>query len=108
MARLRLGTRGSTLALTQSGLVKASLEAKGHEVSLEVIQTTGDREQTSPLSRIGGKGLFTRELDVALLEGRIDFAVHSLKDLPTDFEQGLTLAAVPEREDSRDVLVGPA
>ncbi len=107
MPQLRLGTRGSTLALTQSGLVKSALGALGHEVTLVVIQTTGDREQTSPLSKIGGKGLFTRELDVALLEGRIDFAVHSLKDLPTELEAGIALAAVPEREDPRDVLVGP-
>ena len=107
MPQLRLGTRGSTLALTQSGLVKSALEAMGHQVTMEVIQTTGDREQTTALSKIGGKGLFTRELDVALLEGRIDFAVHSLKDLPTEFEVGIALAAVPEREDPRDVLVGP-
>lgn len=107
MAHLRLGTRGSALALTQSGHVQAALEARGHTVTLEVIQTTGDRDQATALSRIGGKGLFTKELDVALLEGRIDFAVHSLKDLPTSAEPGLALAAVPEREDPRDVLIAP-
>lgn len=106
--RLVLGTRGSALALTQSALVREALAARGHSVSVEVIQTTGDRDQATALSRIGGKGLFTRELDLALLEGRIDFAVHSLKDLPTDPEPGLALASVPEREDSRDVLIGPA
>lgn len=104
---LVLGTRGSTLALTQSGLVKQALEDLGHQVRVEIIQTTGDRDQVSALSRIGGKGLFTKELDLALLEGRIDFAVHSLKDLPTELEAGIALAAVPEREDPRDVLIGP-
>ena len=104
---LVLGTRGSPLALAQSGMVKADLEATGLSVRMEVIRTTGDRDQHSPLSRIAGKGLFTRELDVALLEGRIDLAVHSLKDLPTELEKGLALAAVPEREDPRDVMVGP-
>lgn len=104
---LRLGTRGSLLALTQSRTVKSALESRGRTVVLEVIQTTGDREQGSPLSQIGGKGLFTRELDLALLDGRVDFAVHSLKDLPTEPEPGLSLAAVPEREDARDVLIGP-
>jgi len=104
---LMLGTRGSPLALTQSAMVRDALERAGYSVQVEVIQTTGDRDQATALSRIGGKGLFTRELDVALLEGRIDFAVHSLKDLPTDPEPGLALAAVPEREDPRDVLIGP-
>ena len=104
---LVLGTRGSTLALAQSGMVKADLEAMGLSVRVEVIRTTGDSDQHSPLFRIGGKGLFTRELDLALLEGRIDLAVHSLKDLPTELEHGLALPAVPEREDPRDVLVGP-
>lgn len=107
MTTLRLGSRGSALALAQSGMVKRALEERGHTVHLEVIQTTGDRDQTTALSRIGGKGLFTKELDVALLEGRIDFAVHSLKDLPTDLEPGVALASVPEREDPRDVLIGP-
>ena len=95
------------MALAQSGMVKADLEATGPSVRMEVIRTTGDRDQDSPLSGIGGKGLFTRELDLALLEGRIDLAVHSLKDLPTDLEHGLALAAVPKREDPRDVMVGP-
>ena len=104
---LVLGTRGSPLALAQSRMVKADLEATGPSVRVEVIRTTGDRDQDSPLSGIGGKGLFTRELDLALLEGRIDLAVHSLKDLPTDLEHGLALAAVPKREDPRDVMVGP-
>ena len=108
MSTLRLGTRGSPLALTQSALVREALEARGFGVEVEVIQTTGDRDRSTALSRIGGKGLFTKELDVALLEERIDFAVNSLKDLPTEAEPGLGLAAVPEREDPRDVLIGPA
>ncbi|MGD2070320.1 MAG: hydroxymethylbilane synthase [Gemmatimonadota bacterium] len=108
MTPLRLGTRGSTLALTQSRQVaRAVEEASGILVELEVITTRGDREQSRPLPEIGGKGLFTAELDRALLEGDVDFAVHSLKDLPTDQPTELTLACVPEREDPRDVLVGP-
>ena len=107
MSALRLGTRGSPLALTQSALVREALGARGLEVEVEVIQTTGDRDRSTALSRIGGKGLFTKEIDLALLEERIDFAVHSLKDLPTEGEPGLALAVVPEREDPRDVLIGP-
>lgn len=76
-------------------------------MELEIIRTTGDRIQERPLRAIGGKGLFTRELDQALLEGTIDLAVHSLKDLPTEGTPGLVVAAIPEREDPRDVLVGP-
>jgi hydroxymethylbilane synthase len=76
-------------------------------VPLEVIHTSGDRERDRPLPEIGGKGLFTRELDRALLDGEIDLAVHSLKDLPTAMEPGLEVACVPRREDPRDVLVGP-
>lgn len=105
---LRLGTRGSTLALTQSrGVAKSLEEGRGRRVELEIIQTTGDRHQDRPLPEIGGKGLFTMELDRALLEGDIDLAVHSLKDLPTRLEPGLAVACVPEREDPRDALVGP-
>lgn len=105
---LRLGTRGSLLALTQSRGVAAALEARSDvRVEVEVIRTTGDRERERPLPEIGGKGLFTRELDHALLDGDIDLAVHSLKDLPTDMEPGLVVACVPEREDPRDALVGP-
>jgi hydroxymethylbilane synthase len=106
--QLRLGTRGSPLALTQSRWVAARLEAGGdYSVELVTIRTSGDILRESPLSQIGGKGVFTRELDIALLDGEIDLAVHSLKDLPTEFPEGLALGAVPEREDVRDVLVGP-
>ncbi len=105
---LRLGTRGSLLATTQSGWVADRIrEATGRPVELVEIRTVGDEDQERPLSEIGGQGLFTRELDRALLAGDVDLAVHSLKDLPTAFAEGLTLAAVPEREDARDVLIGP-
>jgi len=105
---LRLGTRGSPLALTQSQWVADRItESTGRVVELVPIRTTGDIQQSGPLSLIGGKGLFTRELDQALLQGGIDLAVHSLKDLPTDFPDGLSLGAVPQREDVRDVLIGP-
>ena len=106
---VRLGTRGSKLALTQSRSVAEAIQrAHGVFVELEVIQTRGDQLQDRPLPEIGGKGLFTEALDRALIEGRIDLAVHSLKDLPTTTEPGLRLSCVPEREDPRDVLVGPA
>ncbi len=105
--RIRLGTRGSTLALAQSRWVEARLGELGVEVEVEVIRTTGDRIWDRPLPEIGGKGLFTKELDQALLDERIDLAVHSLKDLPTEGEEGLVTAAIPVREDPRDVLIGP-
>ncbi len=105
---LRLGTRGSLLARTQSNRVKDAIEsASDVRVELQVVETTGDRYDDRPLPEIGAKGLFTRELDRALLDGDLDLAVHSLKDLPTDLPAGLSLAAIPERVDPRDVLVGP-
>ncbi|HJN77012.1 MAG TPA: hydroxymethylbilane synthase [Myxococcota bacterium] len=107
MKRLVLGTRGSKLALAQSRLVAGWLEqAHGIEVQLEVISTRGDRVQDRPLPEVGGKGLFTLELEQALRSGSIHLAVHSLKDLPTEDSDGLVIAAVPAREDPRDVLVG--
>ena len=109
MSELVLGTRGSLLATTQSrGVARALTEQAGAEVELQIIRTRGDEIQDRPLPEIGGKGLFTAELDRALLDGRIHLAVHSLKDLPTDAPPGLTIACIPEREDPRDVLVGPA
>lgn len=109
MRVLRLGTRGSALALTQSRSVADAIErGTGIPVELRVLTTRGDRVLDRPLPEIGGKGVFTEELDRALLDGRVDLAVHSLKDLPTESVDGLTLACIPEREDSRDVLVGPA
>ncbi len=105
-APLRVGTRGSALALWQTEQVRARLNATGRaSVRLE-IRTTGDLVQQVPLSRIGSRAIFTRQIDDALLEGRIDLAVHSLKDLPTTLPEGLVLAAVAERDDPRDALIG--
>lgn len=103
--RLLLGTRGSRLARTQSGHVADLLRARGHDVELEIIQTRGDVEQGRPVPELGGKGLFTAELEAALLSQRVHLAVHSLKDLPTEDAAGLVVAAVPPREDARDALV---
>lgn len=107
MARgvLVLGTRGSALALRQARLVKRSLEKVGYQVDLQEISTAGDRNLDVPISQIGDTGIFTKELDLALLDGRIQLAVHSLKDLPTRLPDGIRLAAVPEREDPRDAFV---
>jgi hydroxymethylbilane synthase len=104
--RLRLGTRRSPLALAQSGMVARSLEAAhpGLEVELVPIVTTGD-VVTGDLARFGGKGLFTQELESGLLDGSLDLAVHSLKDLPVTLPDGLLVAAYPERADPRDALV---
>lgn len=103
---LRLGTRGSALALTQSRWVADQLTAAGWPVILEIIRTTGDRITDRLFTPGDGKGVFVAELEQALLNGSIDFAVHSLKDLPGEMADGLVLAAVPAREDPRDVLVG--
>ncbi len=101
--KLRLGARGSQLSLAQARLVTQSLEGRA-EVELVVVKTTGDRLSAAG-SPIEWKGDFTRELDEALLDGRIDFAVHSMKDVPTQVPEGLVLAAVPLREDPSDVLI---
>jgi hydroxymethylbilane synthase len=104
--RLRIGTRGSPLALTQSRWVAERLERRaGVDVEIVIVRTSGDVLQDHPLAEIGGQGIFTKELDAAVLEGRVDLAVHSLKDLPTEIAPGLAVGAVPEREDSRDVLI---
>ena len=106
---LRLGTRGSVLARTQSGIVADAItEATGLAVELVIIKTTGDRVTDRPLQQVGGKGLFTKEIEDALLAGEVDFAVHSMKDMPTDNPPGLVIACVPERVDPRDALVGAA
>ena len=108
MTVLKLGTRGSLLALTQSKWVAAELAANGGpEIELEVIRTVGDERLDQPLHEISGMGLFTRELDEALLDDRVQLAVHSLKDLPTELPEGLCIAATPLRVDPRDVVVGP-
>ncbi len=102
--RIRLGTRGSQLAMTQSQWVQAQLEARGVSVELVMIRTEGDVSAQS-LAQIGGQGVFTKRLQTALLEREIDLAVHSLKDLPTKAEDGLQIVAVPLREDRADALV---
>ncbi len=102
---LRIGTRGSALARWQAEWVAARLRDAGVEVSLAPISTQGDRQQTGPVETIGGQGVFTKELQRALLDDQIDLAVHSLKDLPTDAVPGLALAAVPERAPCGDVLI---
>jgi len=106
--RVVIGSRGSKLALAQAqwALATLSLAQPALDIQIEVIKTTGD-VKTEPLSIIGGKGVFTKELEEALLDRRIDLAVHSLKDLPTIVPEGLALAAVSEREDPRDALVLP-
>ena len=103
---LRVGTRGSALALWQTERVRRSLSDVGHATERVEIRTTGDMVQHVPLARIGTVALFTRQIDEALLAGRIDLGVHSLKDLPTVLPDGIVLAAVSEREDPSDALVG--
>jgi hydroxymethylbilane synthase len=105
---LTIGSRGSQLALWQAHWVQGRLEALGEECRIEIIKTTGDKITDVALSQFGTKGLFTKEIEEALLAGAIDLAVHSLKDMPTELPAGLTLAAIPQREDPRDALVGRA
>ena len=108
-ALLRIGTRGSPLALVQARTVRArlagALGAQEDEIELTVIRTSGDTIQDRPLAEAGGKGLFTKEIEEALLAGRVDLAVHSAKDMPTFSQPGLMLAACLEREDARDVFI---
>src|SRR5262245_22530303 len=103
--KLRLGTRGSPLARWQADWVASQLSAAGVEVQLVPIATQGDRQDWGPIGAIGTQGVFTKEIQRALLDRQIDLAVHSLKDLPTELVPGLYLAAVPERESPGDVLV---
>src|SRR5271169_4093057 len=105
---INIGSRGSQLALWQAHWIQARLQELGHESRVEIIKTTGDKITDVALSQVGSKGLFTKEIEEALLTGTIDVAVHSLKDMPTDLPAGLTLAAIPEREDPRDALIGRA
>ena len=102
---VRIGTRASELALRQARLVEDALLARGIRSELVTFKTIGDKKLDQPLSEIGAKGLFTHELEVALAKGKIDCAVHSLKDLPTDLPDGLEVVALLEREDPRDALV---
>jgi hydroxymethylbilane synthase len=103
---LTIGSRGSQLALWQARWIQTRLEGFGVECRIEIIHTTGDKITDVALSKVGTKGLFTKEIEEALLNRSIDLAVHSLKDMPTDLPVGLTLAAIPEREDPRDAIVG--
>ena len=103
---LVIASRGSQLALWQARWVGGRLASMGHECRIQIIKTTGDKITDVPLAKVGTKGLFTKEIEEALLDASADLAVHSLKDLPTELPEGLVLAAVPVREDPRDALGG--
>ncbi|HEY6352837.1 MAG TPA: hydroxymethylbilane synthase [Candidatus Angelobacter sp.] len=105
MGRLRIGSRGSQLALWQANYVAGLLRAQGDTVDLEVIKTTGDKITDVALSKVGAKGMFTKEIEDALAAGQVDLAVHSLKDVPTELQPQFELAAVMKREDPRDAFV---
>ena len=102
---LRIGSRGSQLALWQANHIASLLRGRGHSVEIEIIKTTGDRLQEVTFAQVGSKGMFTKEIEEALAEGRVHLAVHSLKDLPTELPEPFALAATPPRVDPRDVLV---
>src|SRR5215813_13258338 len=110
---IRIGTRGSPLALVQARMVRDALAAAhpdlrgADDIQILPIKTTGDAVQDRKLMEIGGKGLFTKEIEEALLDGRVDLADHSMKDMPTWLPDGLVIAAMLEREDPRDVLISP-
>jgi hydroxymethylbilane synthase len=109
MTKLRIGSRGSQLALWQANHIAALLRSRGHTVEIEIIHTTGDKITDVPLAMVGtkgglGKGIFTKEIEETLAAGRVDLAVHSLKDLPTELPPGFEIAAVTEREDPRDAF----
>jgi hydroxymethylbilane synthase len=103
--KLRMGSRGSQLALWQANHIAGLLRVQGHDVEIEIIKTTGDRLQEVTFAQVGSKGMFTKEIEEALAEGRVDLAVHSLKDLPTELPELFALAATPVRVDPRDVFV---
>jgi hydroxymethylbilane synthase len=104
MARLRIGSRGSQLALWQAHHISDLLRARGHTVELEIIKTTGDKITDVALAKVGTKGMFTKEIEEALIANRIDLAVHSLKDLPTELAADFEIAAITTRENARDVF----
>jgi len=109
MSKLRIGSRGSQLALWQANHISALLRARGHDIEIEIIHTTGDKITEVPLAMVGtkgglGKGIFTKEIEEALAAGRVDLAVHSLKDLPTELAPGFEIAAITRREDARDAF----
>ena len=103
---IRVGSRGSRLALTQAELASARLRGPGLEIALVPITTAGDRDRTRPFGEIGARGVFVKELEEALLDGRIDVAVHSAKDMTSTDTEGLAVGAYLEREDPRDALCG--
>lgn len=107
---VKLGTRGSKLALWQANHIKDRIEKKDRQVSVELvkIKTTGDKILDVPLAKVGGKALFVKEIEEALLDATVDLAVHSMKDVPTVIPQGLKIAVSTEREDPRDALVSPS
>ena len=105
MKQIVIGSRGSQLALWQAEHIAAALRALGHSVAIEVIRTTGDRMQGVAFAKVGTKGMFTKEIEEALFDSRIDIAVHSLKDLPTELDAAFALGAIPPRADPRDALV---
>jgi hydroxymethylbilane synthase len=105
---IRVGSRGSRLALTQAELAAARLRGPGIEIALVPITTAGDRDRTSPFGEIGARGVFVKELEEALLDGRIDVAVHSAKDMTSTDTRGLAVGAYLKREDARDALCGTA
>jgi hydroxymethylbilane synthase len=105
MSKLRIGSRGSQLALWQANHVAALLRDKKHTVEIEVIKTTGDKITSVALANVGTKGMFTKEIEEALHDRRVDLAVHSLKDVPTDLAQEFELAAIMKREDPRDAFI---
>jgi len=104
---IKIGTRGSKLALWQSNWVKSALNAKHPSISieLEIIKTKGDKILDVPLAKVGGKGLFVKEIEDALITGRVDIAVHSMKDMPVEIPKGLCIGAIPQRETPQDVLI---
>src|SRR5579872_6454493 len=105
MAHLRIGSRGSQLALWQANHVAALLRGRGHPTEITVIRTSGDQMAEAAFSQVGVKGMFTKEIEEALQSKQIDLAVHSLKDLPTELAQHFELAAILEREDPRDAFL---
>ena len=104
MAQLRIGSRGSQLALWQANHIAALLREHGHDVEIEIIRTTGDKITGVALAKVGAKGMFTKEIEDALAENRVDLAVHSLKDLPTETRPDLKSPLLPERQDPRDAF----
>jgi hydroxymethylbilane synthase len=105
MAKLKIGSRGSQLALWQANHVAALLREQGHTVEIEVIKTTGDKITNVALAKVGTKGMFTKEIEDALHDHRVDLAVHSLKDVPTELAEEFELAAIMKREDPRDAFI---